>query len=163
MGAFLKRAGHDITFVDIEREHVAAIGDPARGLRIDWGLVEERTVGGRPLHQMGSTAAGLSLPLRKVHHTDEATRALAPHLARDGYAPLSLQNGLCEDIIAGIVRPERTVGAFINFGADWHGPGQILDGNRGAFVIGELTVRSLTGYGACTGRSPRGFGARTRS
>ena len=28
VGAFLKRAGHDITFVDVEREHVAAIGDP---------------------------------------------------------------------------------------------------------------------------------------
>ena len=73
----------------------------------------------------------------KAHHTEEATRALAPHLARDGYV-LSLQNGLCEDIIAGIVGPKRTVGAFINFGADWHGPGQILYGNRGAFVIGEL-------------------------
>lgn len=32
VGAFLKRAGHDVTFVDIVPEHVAAIRDPQRGL-----------------------------------------------------------------------------------------------------------------------------------
>jgi 2-dehydropantoate 2-reductase len=26
----------------------------------------------------------------------------------------------------------------VNFGADWHGPGQILFGNRGAVVVGEI-------------------------
>ena len=41
VGAWLKRAGHDITFVDVVAEHVAAIrGD---GLRIT-GPVEEFTV-----------------------------------------------------------------------------------------------------------------------
>ena len=30
------------------------------------------------------------------------------------------------------------MGCFVNFGADWHGPGQILFGNRGAVVVGEI-------------------------
>ena len=30
------------------------------------------------------------------------------------------------------------MGCFVNFGADWHGPGEILYGNRGAVVVGEL-------------------------
>ena len=51
---------------------------------------------------------------------------------------LSLQNGLTERIIAGIAGPERTIGAFVNFGADWHGPGEVMYGNRGAVVIGEI-------------------------
>jgi 2-dehydropantoate 2-reductase len=30
------------------------------------------------------------------------------------------------------------MGCFVNFGADWHGPGDILYGNRGAVVVGEI-------------------------
>jgi 2-dehydropantoate 2-reductase len=30
------------------------------------------------------------------------------------------------------------MGAFVNFGADWLGPGRILFGNRGAVVVGEI-------------------------
>jgi 2-dehydropantoate 2-reductase len=51
---------------------------------------------------------------------------------------LSLQNGLNELIIQRIVGRDRTIGAFINFGADWMAPGEILFGNRGAVVLGEL-------------------------
>ena len=40
VGAWLKRAGHDVTFVDVVPEHVAAIRDPAHGLRIT-GPVEQ--------------------------------------------------------------------------------------------------------------------------
>jgi 2-dehydropantoate 2-reductase len=59
---------------------------------------------------------------------------------------LSAQNGLNELTIAGIVGEERTMGAFVNFGADWHGPGDILFGNRGAVVVGEVdgSVRDRT-------------------
>ena len=73
----------------------------------------------------------------KAHHTEAACRALLPHLAPDGYV-LSLQNGLCETIIAPIIGAERTIGCFVNFSADWHGPGQIMYGGRGALVLGEL-------------------------
>ncbi|HKK27821.1 MAG TPA: 2-dehydropantoate 2-reductase N-terminal domain-containing protein, partial [Gemmatimonadota bacterium] len=40
IGAFLSRAGHDVTFVDVDAEHVAAIGRD--GLRIT-GPIEELT------------------------------------------------------------------------------------------------------------------------
>ncbi len=79
----------------------------------------------------------------KAHHTAEATRAILPHLAEDGCI-ISLQNGLCENIIAPIAGRERTVGAFINFGADWVGPGEILFGNRAAVVVGELDGQITT-------------------
>jgi 2-dehydropantoate 2-reductase len=140
VGAFLRRAGMDITFVDIVPEHVAAIRDPARGLRIS-GPVDEFTV---------SAPAFLPADLRgswdriflcvKAHHTEGAARALAPHLSPDGYV-LSLQNGLCEAVIAGIVGPARTIGAFVNFGADWMEPGHVMMGNRAAVVLGEIDGR----------------------
>ena len=73
----------------------------------------------------------------KAQDTEAATRALTPHLAQDGFV-LSLQNGLNERIIQRIVGSDRTIGAFINFGADWLAPGEVLFGNRGAVVLGEL-------------------------
>lgn len=135
VGAYLARAGHDVTFVDIVPEHVAAIRGP--GLHIH-GPVEDFTIQAPALLPGEVSGAWDKVFLCvKAHHTAEACRALLPHLAADGYV-LSLQNGLCETIIAGIAGAERTVGAFVNFGADWMGPGSILYGNRGAVVLGEI-------------------------
>jgi 2-dehydropantoate 2-reductase len=135
VGAWLKRAGHDITFVDVVPEHVAAIrGD---GLRIT-GPVEEFSVSTPAFlpEELAGTWQRIFLAV-KAQHTEAATRALTPHLAQDGYV-LSLQNGLNELIIQRIVGRDRTIGAFINFGADWMAPGEIMFGNRGAVVLGEL-------------------------
>ena len=136
-GAWLKRAGHDVTFVDIVPDHVAAICDPSQGLRIT-GPVEQFAVTAPAFMpaQLSGTWRHIFLAV-KAQHTDAATRALLPFLAGDGTV-LSLQNGLNEDIIAGIVGRKRTIGAFINYGADWMAPGEIMFGNRGAVVLGEL-------------------------
>jgi 2-dehydropantoate 2-reductase len=136
-GAFLKRAGNDITFVDIEADHVAAISDPARGLRISGPVETLRIVAPAFTPQALSGTWDHIYLCVKAQHTEAASRALLPHLAPDGYT-LSLQNGLCEPIIASVVGKERTIGAFINYGSDWLAPGEILFGNCGAFVLGEL-------------------------
>jgi 2-dehydropantoate 2-reductase len=135
VGAWLKRAGHDITFVDVVADHVAAIS--GAGLRIT-GPVEEFSVSAPAFtpDQLAGTWQRIFLAV-KAQHTKAATRALTPHLAQDGFV-LSLQNGLNELIIQRIVGRDRTIGAFVNFGADWLGPGAIVFGNRGAVVLGEL-------------------------
>lgn len=137
IGAYLIRAGHDVTFVDVEREHVEAIRDPSRGLSIT-GPVGRFTVSAPALlpEEVQGSWQQIFLAV-KAHHTRDACAALAPHLASDGYV-LSLQNGLCEKMIAKAVGMPRTVGAFVNFGADWIGPGEIHYGNRGAVVVGEV-------------------------
>ncbi|MDB4898062.1 MAG: hypothetical protein JWN15_4324, partial [Firmicutes bacterium] len=73
----------------------------------------------------------------KAMHTESAMATIAPLLAEDGYV-LSLQNGLEEPKIAAVVGKARTVGAFINFTADYDAPGEIMYGGPAAFVIGEL-------------------------
>jgi 2-dehydropantoate 2-reductase len=140
VGATLKRAGQEVTFVDIVPDHVAAIRDPARGLKIT-GPVDPMLVTAPAFtpDQLKGSWKRILLAV-KAHHTDGAARALLPHLAEDGYV-VSLQNGLCEDIIAGVVGKQRTMGAFINFGADWIGPGEIMYGNRAAVVVGEIDGR----------------------
>ncbi len=134
-GAWLKRAGHDVTFVDTVPEHGAAIR--SNGLRII-GPVEEFTVTAPALSpdEVRGTWRHIFLAV-KAQHTEAAMRALTPHLAQDGYV-LSLQNGLNELVIQRIVGRDRTIGAFINYGADWIAPGEIMFGNRGAVVLGEL-------------------------
>lgn len=143
VGAFLVRAGHDVTFVDIVEEHVRAIADAGRGLAIT-GPVAALSVTA-PAFLPGEVRGVWRKVFLcvKAHHTEAATRALLPHLAADGYV-LSLQNGLCETVIEPIVGRERTMGAFVNFGADWMGPGEVMYGNRGAVVLGELDGR-ITG------------------
>ena len=135
IGAYLIRAGHDVVFVDIVEAHVQAINQG--GLRIS-GPVDEFVA-----PATACTPAALSgryqtiLLCTKSQHTRAATEALLPFLAEDGCL-VSAQNGLNELIIRDIVGAQRTLGCFVNFSADYHGPGQILFGGRGAVVLGEL-------------------------
>ena len=76
----------------------------------------------------------------KAHHTETAVRMLLPYLSAPGCV-VSAQNGLNELAIASVVGPRRTVGAFLNFGADYLEPGVIHYGGRGAVVVGEIDGR----------------------
>ena len=135
IGAHLSRAGHEVLFVDTVPEHVAAI--EAGRLAIE-GPVAQFTTGGRAATPDKVTGRHKLIILAvKAHHTEAATRALAPHLAEDG-AVVSCQNGLNELVIADVVGRPRTIGAFVNFGADYLEPGRIMYGVRGAVVVGEL-------------------------
>ena len=137
MGAHLARAGHDVTLVDTVEEHVVAIN--AAGLRIT-GPISSFTQ--RMPAFMPNTLSGTWETIvlaTKAHHTAGAARALAPHLSGAG-AVISAQNGLNELEIARVVGQERTVGAFVNFGADYMEPGVIHYGGRGAVVVGEIAA-----------------------
>lgn len=135
MGAYLARAGHEITFVDAVADHVRAIND--RGLTIE-GPGETFTVGPPALlpSQMTGPLGTVFLAV-KTMHTDVGAQQIAPHLALDG-AIVSMQNGFNEERIAAVVGQRRTIGAFVNFGADYLEPGRIMYGGAGALYIGEL-------------------------
>jgi 2-dehydropantoate 2-reductase len=120
------------TWVD---DHVAAIN--VSGLRIT-GPIGELTVRVPAFTPAMLTGRWDAIILAtKAHHTESATQALASHLADNGCV-ISAQNGLNEIAIARIVGAERTVGAFVNFGADYLEPGLIHYGGRGAVVVGEI-------------------------
>jgi len=138
LGAYLARAGEDIALVDVDVEHVDAIA--RRGLRLT-GPIDQFMV-----HLPAFTPQALAgtwdavILATKAHHTDAAVRALAPHLTAGSYV-VSAQNGLNEIAIAEVVGPARTVGAFVNFGADYLEPGVIHYAGRGAVVVGEIDGR----------------------
>jgi 2-dehydropantoate 2-reductase len=138
LGAYLARADVEVTLVDTVEEHVAAIGRD--GLRIT-GPIDEFTVRVPAFTPRSLSGVWDEIVLAtKAHHTEQAVRALAPHLAPAGCV-VSAQNGLNELTIAEVVGPERTVGAFVNFGADYLEPGVIHYGGRGAVVVGEIDGR----------------------
>jgi 2-dehydropantoate 2-reductase len=138
IGAYLARAGEDVLFVDSAADHVSAMNSD--GLAIE-GPIETFTVPVRAaLPQEVTGRFSRILLCVKAHHTEAASRALAPHLAADGYVA-SFQNGLNEFVIGGVLGIENVIGAFINFGADYMAPGRILYGGRGACVLGEVDGR----------------------
>jgi 2-dehydropantoate 2-reductase len=138
VAAYLRRAGLDITVVDVNTAHVRSIRD--RGLSIT-GPIETFT---QPVPAFApDDVEGVWETIFlcvKALHTEAAARQLEPHLAEDGVV-VSLQNGFNELAIAEAVGADRTMGAFINFGADIVEPGVVHLGGRGAVVIGELDGR----------------------
>lgn len=135
VGAYLRRAGEPVMFVDKVAEHVAAIG--SAGLRITGPVDEFQVRAPAATPDSLSGRFGTIFLCVKAPDTAAAAAALRPFLADDGCV-VSLQNGLNELVIAEQVGEGRTVGAFINFGADYISPGVVHYGGRGAVVIGEL-------------------------
>lgn len=135
LAAYLARAGHDVTVVDNVPAHVDAI--TRDGLHIT-GPIETFAV---PMPAFTpETVHGtwdMIVLATKAHHTESAVRALLPCLSATGCV-ISAQNGLNELTIARMVGNARTVGAFVNFGADYLEPGVIHYGGRGAVVVGEI-------------------------
>jgi 2-dehydropantoate 2-reductase len=138
LGAYLASNGHDVTMVDVVVDHVEAINRD--GLRVTGPIAEftARVPAFTPDTLNGSWDT--IVLATKAHHTDGAIKGLVPHLTSDGCV-VSAQNGLNEIAIAEAVGAARTVGAFVNFGADYLDPGVIHYGGKGAVVIGEIDGR----------------------
>lgn len=135
MGAYLARAGHDVTMVDTVDAHIAAIG--SGGIRIT-GPIDEfavRVPAFTPAMLRGNWDT--IILATKAQDTEPAVRALVAHLSATGCV-ISAQNGLNELAISRIAGSNRTVGAFVNFGADFIEPGIIHYGGHGAVVVGEI-------------------------
>jgi len=135
IGAHLKKAGHEVIFVDAADAHVDKVRTD--GIHIG-GPVSDFTVFA-PIHrpkEVKGTFKRIILCV-KAHQTADAVRQLYRHLHDDGYV-LSAQNGLNENLIAQLVGQQRTLGACLNFSAAFQGPGEVVLAGRGLLTIGEM-------------------------
>jgi 2-dehydropantoate 2-reductase len=135
VGAYLREAGLPVLFVDKSAAHVEAIN--TQGLAITGPIREFQVTANASLPEQLSGTYDLIFLCVKAQDTAAASDALAPFLTRDG-AVVSLQNGLNEQVIAERIGADHTVGAFVNFGADYMSPGVVHFGGRGTVVTGEL-------------------------
>ncbi len=135
VGAYMARAGDDIEFVDVDVDHVTAMKE--KGLTIQaYNETFTVPVVAHHLHEL-TRPLDIVLLAVKSQHTTAAVQSIR-HLLTPESAIVSLQNGFCESTIAGLVGPERTIGAFIDLFADYLEPGVIHYGGPGTFRVGEL-------------------------
>jgi 2-dehydropantoate 2-reductase len=136
-GAALSEAGHDTWLLNPEGAHLEAL--QRDGLRVDdaRGSRQVKVRARSRAHEIG--VVDLVVVLVKSFHTAEAMRAALPLLG-PATLVLSLQNGMGhEDILAGIVGPQRVLAGKTYVGGVLRAPGHILSGVAGKHtVIGEL-------------------------
>lgn len=140
-GAYMTRAGHDVTLSDRWAEHVEAM--QADGLFID-GVRGEDRVPVKAVHP-----ADLQGPLEMVliatksQHSVEALRALIPLMTAET-GIVSFQNGFNEpDLVAaldeaGLPGAKMVIGAIPNYGGALVDPGYIEFVHEGPIQLGEM-------------------------
>jgi len=134
----LASAGHEVTAVDVNAEHVEAIR--ARGLRVS-GVSGDRTVRIDATTEPGEVG--------EVELVVVATKSMAARAAAESAAPLigagttvlTIQNGLgAADVVAEVVGDERLmVGVAGGFGASIAGPGHAHHHGMELVRLGERT------------------------
>jgi 2-dehydropantoate 2-reductase len=138
--AFLAKAGWNTEIVCKHQE----IADLARspGLHV-FGVKGEHYVPVRAVKDIKDLSGPKEVVLLATKATDclEAAKELLPVLSPNSIV-VSLQNGICEDALAGVVGRDRMVGCVVGWGATMHGPAQIEVTSPGEFVIGNIDHRA---------------------
>ncbi|MGH7793445.1 MAG: ketopantoate reductase family protein [Candidatus Binatia bacterium] len=142
IGGRLARAGHDMTFVDIDREHVAAIRE--RGLQVDVpdGPFNVKIQIAFPDEVRGKYDIGL-IAVRS-NYTPDALKTVLPHLRDDG-SLVSMQNGINPPLLEEKVGPDRAVGMGIRMGCRKVTSGHVQTTIPGHLYIGHLHGRTTPG------------------
>jgi 2-dehydropantoate 2-reductase len=135
IGGHLARAGADVLLVDTAEDHVRTMRKRGLTIQTPEGRFTVPVATCHPAEVQGPL--DVVLLAVKSQATVAAVSALVPHLEQRSWI-VSAQNGLNEEVIAGFVGAERTVGAFVNFGADYVEPGLIRYYGPAPFYVGEL-------------------------
>jgi len=136
-GAYLAKAGEDVLLVDKVAEHVSAMN--REGLKIT-GAASFTVPVRACLPEELRRPLGLTFLAVKSQHTEDALDVIAPLVGPDTVV-VSLQNGMNPPRIAARIGADKVVAAFINFNADWQGPGHVEHGGPGAIYLGEMDGR----------------------
>ena len=135
IGGRLTRAGRDVTFVDVDKEHVEAIR--ANGLQVDVPdgafNVKVKIVFPQEIH--GKFDIGF-IAVRS-NYTPDALATVLPALNDNGLL-VSMQNGINPPLLQEKVGADRTVGIAIRMGCRRVAPGHVQTLTKGHLYIGHL-------------------------
>ena len=140
VGAYLARAGHNPTLIDVWPANVDRIKE--KGLIVS-AVEEEFTVEATALH-LGEVSASRRLfdvvmLCVKSYDTEWSTKFIQPYLAPGGFV-VSAQNSINDETIAGVVGWTREVGCVVTLGAGMYEPGRVersTAASRQSFTLGE--------------------------
>ena len=135
IGGRLARAGQDVTFVDVDKEHITAIRE--KGLQVDVpdGPFNVKISIVFPEEIQG--AFDIAFIAVRSNYTSDTIKAAMAHLTDDGLL-VSLQNGINPPLLEEKVGPDRTVGAAIRMGSRRIAPGHLYTATRGHLYVGHL-------------------------
>ena len=137
--AFMAQAGWNTEIVCKHQEIADLAQSP--GLHV-FGVKGEHYVPVRAVKDIKDISGLKEVVLLATKATDclEAANELLPVLSPNSIV-VSLQNGICEDVLAVVVGRGRMVGCVVGWGATMHGPAQIEVTSPGEFVIGNIDHR----------------------
>jgi 2-dehydropantoate 2-reductase len=131
--AAFHRAGAEVTLVDVNPEHIAAIN--SRGLELETRAGTETLSLPALRPEEASDAADLVVLFTKTFHTDVALGGVKAIIGR-GTHVLTLQNGLGTDqAVARHVAPERVIAGVSTMPSDLVGPGRVRSHGEGGSKI----------------------------
>jgi 2-dehydropantoate 2-reductase len=136
IAAHLFEQGHDVTALTSNALISDAVNE--HGFRVR-GDGSPGTVRGRVVDRLPESTAPFDFVLLATQppQVEGAARTALPVLAPSG-AMVCFQNGLCEERIAAIAGPDRTLGAIVAWGATMVEPGIYDRTSSGGFVLGRL-------------------------
>jgi 2-dehydropantoate 2-reductase len=133
-GGMLARAGAPVTLIG-RPPHVEAI--TRNGLLLESARFRQRLTVTASTDAEVATGAAVVLLCVKAPDTEEAARALAPHLG-DGAVVISLQNGVDNVERVRAVADIDVIPAVVYVGAEMEAPGCVRHTARGDLIIGDL-------------------------
>lgn len=138
--ALMRKAGHDVTLV-CKHMDIADLAN-GRGLHVT-GFRGDMTV---PVESVADIAElegqfDLCLIATKAYDMPGCAKEMLPLLKPDSLV-VSMQNGICTDMLSSVVGAERTVGCVIGWGATMHSHGELEMTSGGDFVIGMVNQGS---------------------
>ena len=141
--AYLCRDGADVTAVDGWFRQVQAV----RGAGLTVAGPDETFTVQLPILHLDELAGidpfDIAILAVKSYDTELMTRLVLPRLVPSGFL-VSAQNGLNEDVIAGIVGPDRTLGCVVHMNGGLFEAGRVTRYSSprwATFAVGELDGR----------------------
>jgi 2-dehydropantoate 2-reductase len=139
-GALVSRAGHDVRILEknpLAVERIRSSGltvfTPRGNFSVSPPVFAEATEIPESVDVILLATKATSLP--------GVVLDLKP-LMKPGTVIVSLQNGLCEEVIAGAVGRDAVIGCVVGWGATLHEPGVAEMTSKGDFILGRLDGRT---------------------
>jgi len=141
IGAYLARAGHDVTLVDSWWQQIDAIRRDGLSVWTPDGSfhVQLPALHVDGLHNLAGPC-DLAIIATKAYDAEWAYRLIDPYLAPEA-AVLFAQNGVVEELFGRFADLDRVIGTVVNFAAECFEPGTVrrtLTGGWPSLTIGEL-------------------------
>ncbi len=132
----IKKQGYDVDIITKYKDLANLI--TSEGIQV-MGSRGNHTVTMPAYATAGELTGKYDLIFMAVKATDlpEAIESIKPYM-HDKSAIITMENGICEDLVASLVGAERTIGCITGWGGTMHSPGKVEMTSTGEFIIGNL-------------------------